>query len=81
MNELYIEANLPASQMKEVVKMKTDLTENQWKVIDEIVDTMEPVYQLMLKMQSDTHTLSDFFATWIIIRVVLKRYSVYIYAH
>lgn len=65
--------NLPAHEMTNFVKMKAALTENQWKVIDEIIDILEPVYQLMLKMQTDAHTLSDFFGTWIMIRAKLSR--------
>lgn len=55
--------------------MRTFLTEFEWKVIDEIIGVMEPLYKIMKNMQADAFTLSDLYGAWIMIRVCLLQYS------
>lgn len=55
--------------------MTNFLTEFEWKVIDEIINIMEPLYKKMKDMQADSFTLADFYGSWIFIRVCLIQYS------
>lgn len=56
-------------------KMVNVLTEHEWKVIEEIIDILHPAYEFMKKMQKQSHTLSDFYVTWELIKHSLISYE------
>lgn len=57
-------------------KMKNVLTELEWKIIEEAIEIMHPAYELMKKMQTAAFTLSDFFSTWMLIKLSMRRYEI-----
>lgn len=74
--EVLVASNPPSGQpADETPRMRTFLSKDEWKAIDEIIDVMQPIYATMKKMQADSFSLSDFYGAWILIRVSLIQYS------